>query len=418
MLLEITLPMVFRGKPLRMRSQRHIHAVMSYSTDVVEVTKAETSLAMEAHSARNLANEEIDAGFELRTYNGRLYRALNTGGPFRTMFSAGFSNAYHSHETGLGTLISPGVPLDRQPINQHPLSQPLENHFGFQIAHRNLSSREIASVFPDVTVSRAFNEMNLSLYTDVRKTASDLDAEDIDLCLRMHGAQMERLLFVDGKPWVETPPPCFHVTSDRTDRSGGSGYERKPLIMQSIMPAWIEMDMRARRFPLADRAAADRYAEFLRTETVRSSTRDAIVDRTVRIDIHDPQALEFDATAKNTLSMGVFLAQSCMVGNLSKRQSTLAQQRLSDTERSLVQTCEEEIAAINPVLGHEWDARPILEDLAEIWRKLDWPMISTSFSGNPMATPMKDYDIDWFYGAVADVVTEMEAGPISIHDFR
>lgn len=246
MRIDVRYPFLFSAHPSRCSSRKDVFVSFLHTADVPEVSGRDVETVFEAATA---------TPYRLVEFDGRLFRKLGALGEEQT--SRLLDRAFQRDEER----NSPWpFTFENGRASPRPLSQPLNNHLchrlyleGGEHRERQIEAWPFVPFLTGLRGSRT--SRNDFRFEDLERKLADIDAEEFAKGRAEHAAEAAKLLVVDRDLWIETTPPAIKVGVLGVNSSA------RMVMELSHLPTWLDADLDAQYFPLADHAGALEYAE-------------------------------------------------------------------------------------------------------------------------------------------------------------
>lgn len=395
---NIRFPIHFKAKPKRARSLQNV--VTSYSGDyeIPEVSESDVDTVFVSRFA-HVDDDTVGSDFRIVHHEGRIFRQVSEKGKFANVLGKPFSESWWDAQ-------ATWTKLTRRPyeIASNPLTRTLQKQIGWRLmAEEKGDARSTAYPpnYPD-TPGQAWEHTDLRAkheVGDLVKELSEIDAGMIEDQITLFRDVASKLLLIDDRLWLETPPPAIVVGYD-SDHSERTVFKRLLILPEGPMPqtGWVA-------FPLERKWEADAYADRL-AELAQSRLESTdIHDISGQYETSDGDHFWFDQAEREISNLALNLtlasARTLHTGTANYLQA-VRDTHAHDTHLLSL----EKLRCADFVRGEVPDMNDVIDDAITVWNGCRRPWGQMSYSGcDPEA-------ISYLFDRVAE---HRENAPISIH---
>lgn len=386
MKLTVRLPICVRGHVKGRRNRQDILATAPVEHDVPEVSRQETENALVVSHAYGPRGEvRRRAGPTILRYGNRLYRPMfpvaDPNFDLRSAMDEALGKAWLN--------LTTGSDLSYVPKRERNLAAAvIHDYYGWLLDfHRRGTVFPVHAAWPPLseqwdhagagraTMPTWRESRDECVWEELAPHIVDFEADDFAFWNGMKGAQLGKLLLVDGVMHYACQPPCIVVKAGAYEHTSVS--DNAIHIRLATLPEWIEPDLSARYFPLDSLDKARDYAAHLdrtRETTYRYGGRTLRLDNDGIRDVvppHEPGNLPSFVTADDTVwrtGMGLTRATVRYFGADPTRAAVL-----TSPQRATLDTAHAIALEYDPTSAVKGDFGDILGSLVDLWRGLGKP---------------------------------------------
>jgi hypothetical protein len=424
MKIDLSLPYAFKARPKGCRDVRNVFLAKSVQVDVPQVSESDTGIVFRFADRKPAVMEQRrdvpsdarfeaaysshETAFEMRSYNGELYRKVAGSvseaekiglftSPFERIDTGRRDTSYginRQWECDFGADISPA----RIFADNGPLARPLMEEMTWIMDRASPHCDGSRKAWPprrsgDMGVRSYHSHRNAFRFEDHFATMADIDWETLALADEMVDIQSKRLLMIGREVWIKSRPPVIAVDHEWQ-------YNKRDDVHIKLVtaPETYVSKLKCAHFSLSDVDVARQYALSIR----RTETR--TIDAVGELDC-DVSMFDYDWRSEAVNRFGYTAAVESFL-YLSRNPEKA--DKLSSEQHDLLAKAFDETAAVNHLLGVHRDMSAYVPDLAAIWKRLSWKQclpVCISYAG--MVEP-----------AAAFALRCIDESPISLLDTR
>ncbi|MCS4089959.1 hypothetical protein [Rhizobium sp. BK176] len=390
MKLDFELPYAFRGRPKACRDVKDIFLTKRVSGDIPQVSMKETDVVFSVVDRRrdgivqqqgrwvqpriDAANSSKNETFELRTFQGNLYRKVaNSAAEARKLglFATPFEETNSGRRNKLTDVHLPWQPeygADISPIrtmpDNAPLARPLMEEMTWILDRDKPHSDGARSAWPPALALWDRRNQPTHAHRNARSLEKeiqnivDIDWQSMAAADAMIQAQVDRLLIVGGQVWLKSRPPAIAVDDDF---KWGSHHQLHIRLVTA--PEVYVSKLFCAHFSLGDLEEAREYAK------EHSGGQCLLFDYTVPYECSDPTLLEYEWRSEA-------VNRFCYTAAVESRNYLLRNpgnaDKITPEQHAIVQAAFDETMQVNHILGIHRDMSAYAMDLKAIWRKLSY----------------------------------------------
>lgn len=365
MKINIRYPFSLRGIPEGKRSEKYIYASYDFPHDVSVVDPSETQVVLTSHQAYTHADfreqfsgkaagwgkppvaQERSKPFEVRKYNGRLYKYCCPLSEMETRLQDGphvagtYDNSYFED-----TLSTVGHPAWANPM--------LGLHNLCKTNHRFMLRDEKRAGFQWVT----WIDETFPPFDSWRQTMREYRLQDIVDAEAKYQALSSKLIVIGDEAWLETGQPCIVVSSLESDEEQP---QKRTLIHHDFLSPQPRLEMVDQEFPLDKAEAAADYAD-------RYAEGNEIVDLRLPLDVPSASEFAFDHEQNRFWRLAQVLAIHCATCVASGGRGKLA---TSETEKEVIAKALAEAVKFDAIMGTVGEPEAYLPELTVLAQRFD-----------------------------------------------
>lgn len=358
MQLDIKFPILVRATPATSKkADRHFFGSYIHRADVPEVSAAETDVGLDSLSF--ISGDGQRRLFpQLRTYCDRLYRPLgNPEGLFTDAF------ATDRYDTGVVDYVVSVPPMNN--MARRPLAYPIRDWAQWFIDLHGMDTSRNYKLWPEEPrapkppVSR--NTVDFA-----QAQLRDVNGDDFGVFQRMFEAQVNRLLIIGGKFWMETTMPCLSVVM------GGGDYSPRTVTLSAgFLPLVTPRTSTWMRFPLSAQDEARAYAE--QTVAEWRGERSIGYAETEGMDLG---AVGFDHNEEAAQSMALAVGSNLVRRTVQHEFHPIHQNAaplFEGTRLARFLAVKEAILSNNDISGERSDLVALIPEIMELWNSVKSP---------------------------------------------
>jgi hypothetical protein len=320
-------------------------------------------------------NSPKNAKFELRTFQGDLYRKVASSvaeaikiGIFKTPFEE-TNSGRRNKLTGVHLPWQSEYGADISPVrtvpDNSPLARPLMEEMTWIMDRDRPHSDGARSAWPPAPpLEDRRNDPPTHAHRNTRRFEKeiqnivDIDWQSMANADAMIQAQTDRLLTVAGQVWIKSRPPAIAVDDDFKWNSHSQVH-----IRLVTAPEVYVSKLFCAHFSLGDLEEAREYAK------EQKGDQRLLFDYTMPYECRDPMLLEYDWRSEAINRFCYTAAVECR--NYLLRNPSNAD-KISPEQHEIVQAAFDETMQVNHILGIHRDMSAYAMDLKAIWRKLSY----------------------------------------------
>ncbi|MCS4089967.1 hypothetical protein [Rhizobium sp. BK176] len=363
MKLDIRYPMMFKSTIKGDRSSRatkfvDVHHVVR--AEILEVSVQETGVAL--GTITEGASHERPAGATLppiRSYGGKFYRKLELAPDMFNKCYIGELNKSRGH-----IAIGDGAKGDSS-NGWHPGGYNIRSRNAWLAQVLGIVTKRNDRIWPVIHWHDAIHvpgsTRDFITLDRVRPQLKDIDADSFAYATSMMDMETDRLLRIGREVWMETTMPCVTVKPE------GLNIE--------FLPRGVDTRLDIKRFPLSKFDDAVDYMGGIRGQMVEMPV----------VDTGGEDVTPFDFDEEDEELYRLCFAVASAVARRSEQQDFHpiyeGKGALFDGhDRETFDAIRDELLASNDILGHRGSLQSMLPEIADLWRKCDYPLY------NPLLT--------------------------------
>jgi hypothetical protein len=340
---------------------------MPVVADIHEVAEHDTEVAFETYErfhmfADPVTNEhlmeKVQDPFEMRAYDGRLYRKLfETSAVENSGFHIAFDDATAPKAEDPGAAISTGFGY----YGTNPLASAIRRQIEWDLEKTSLSDSNVVTAWPSGRREKAREQARTTTeFPAIMYSIENLDAELMELSQQRIEKQIAKLLVIGDELWVESRPPSWRVEV----------VENAVTLDLAIAIEGFDPILSRRHFPIDRLQDAQAYARLCATPRPSEDRQYTVTEYVVEYEALVSELLNFDADAEELSRISYALAFESM---RYARRNHGWMANTHPTMQNILRSAYEATLATDYVRGQLVDIEEQVEDICNIWKRFNRP---------------------------------------------